>query len=148
MPYLVFMVVDAGMGVFAGLVAIPSLPVPDIVADMVPAPLFGVWVMPVPAVVMAPDCMVVRGIVEVICREPFMVPPTANAWVAKASAATTVTIVTFFISSYLLGFDTSARRYFTKHAKSINPCIYLKPRISVTISTGFSSEFGATYCTS
>jgi hypothetical protein len=109
MTYLVFMVEAGGMVGMTGLAGIFFMPEPDIVADMVPALLIVVLVMPVPLGVIEPDCMVVWGIVEGICWDPFMLPPMANAWVANAIAATTVTMVTFFISSYLLGFDTSAR---------------------------------------
>jgi hypothetical protein len=89
-----YLVVAGCIGV-TGIVCGFVIPVPDIVAVIVPVPLIvdgGVMVV-VPVFIV----VVVFIVVEDIVCPPFVLPPMANTWVARASAAITATVVNFFI---------------------------------------------------
>ena len=81
--------------VICGLV----VPATDILVAMEPVPFIGaVEVMAwVPVVIFEPVFIVVVDLVEDIVCPPFELPPMANAWVARASAAITATVVNLFI---------------------------------------------------
>jgi hypothetical protein len=87
--------VTAGCIGVAGIVCGLVIPVPDIVLVIVPVPLIvaGAVIVGLPAFIAVLVFIVVEGIV---CP-PFALPPMANAWVARASAAITATVVNFFI---------------------------------------------------
>jgi hypothetical protein len=83
----------------AGVICILVVPAADIAVVMVPAPpmLAGAVMAWLPVVIVAPDFIVVEDMVEGIDCPPLVLPPMANAWVARANAAITVTVVNFFI---------------------------------------------------
>jgi hypothetical protein len=72
----------------------------------------------VPVLIMVPVFMELPDIVERIDCPPFVLPPMAKAWVARANVAIAATVVNFFICSYLLGVVASARRFSTECAKN------------------------------
>jgi hypothetical protein len=83
----------------AGVIFVFVVPVVDIVVLMVPVPFIGAveamaWV---PVVIFEPVFIVVVDLVEDIVCPPFELPTMANAWVARASAAITATVVNLFI---------------------------------------------------
>jgi hypothetical protein len=93
--------------------------VADILVAMGPAPFIGatevmVWV---PVVIFEPVVIVVVDLVEDIVCPLFELPPMANAWVARASAAITATVVNLFICKYLRELVVSVGRYSMYRAK-------------------------------
>jgi hypothetical protein len=91
--------------VVAGCIGIPGVicgfvvPVPAIVVLMVPVPLIVAVLVMVwePVVIVEPLFIVDVAMVEGIVCPPLEPPPMANAWVARAIAAITATVVNFFI---------------------------------------------------
>jgi hypothetical protein len=86
---------------------------------MVPVPFIGAaevmaWV---PVVIVERVFIVVVDLVEDIVCPPFELPPMAKAWVARASAAITATVVNLFICYYLRELVVSAGRYSMYRAK-------------------------------
>jgi len=80
------------LGVICGFV----VPVPDIVVFMllmVPLPLIEAVMAVIPVVILEPLFMVGA---DIVCP-PFELPPMANAWAARASAAITATVVNLLI---------------------------------------------------
>jgi hypothetical protein len=87
--------VTAGCIGVAGIVCGLVIPVPDIVVVIVPVPLIvaGAVIVGLPAFIVVPVFIVVD---DIVCP-PFVLPPMANTWVARASAAITATVVNFFM---------------------------------------------------
>jgi hypothetical protein len=82
-------------GFIGGLV----VPVAVIMVAIVPEPLIGAvaFMEDAPTGIVEPVFIVVVDMVEGIDCPPFELPPMANAWVVRASAAITATVVNVFI---------------------------------------------------